>query len=179
MRCTGRCTGNATEVDLETLLTQGCSTYFSGDFDRHRKQWRWANLPSESRWQPIPEDRDQAFVRFTGLAPALARMSVPTLQRYTKGYQEIKDILEIGVVAQDRQRRRLQRLRRLPRHRVPPEYQCASSGGGVHRRQQQRGRHVGRRGGNSEVLAAHTALGFGELRCTAQETCREAVHDGS
>ena len=38
-----------------------------GDWDRHRNQWRWARVRRRGeRWQPIPEDRDQAFVRFEG-----------------------------------------------------------------------------------------------------------------
>jgi hypothetical protein len=37
------------------------------DFDRHRKQWRWAKRSGDSLWHPIPEDRDQAFARYEGL----------------------------------------------------------------------------------------------------------------
>ena len=37
-----------------------------GDWDRHRKQWRWAKLPGNPLWVPIPEDRDQAFSRYEG-----------------------------------------------------------------------------------------------------------------
>lgn len=83
---------NSTEVDVEALLRARLVDVLLGDFDRHRKQWRWAKLPGDARWQPIPEDRDQAFVRFTGLVPALARMSVPILQRYDKTYPAIKGL---------------------------------------------------------------------------------------
>jgi hypothetical protein len=57
-----------------------------GDFDRHRKQWRWAKLPGDFRWQPIPEDRDMAFVRFEGAGPKVASIYVPILQDYGPRY---------------------------------------------------------------------------------------------
>ena len=54
-----------------------------GDWDRHRKQWRWAKLPGNPLWMPIPEDRDQAFSRYDGLLlddGARARPALPGLR---------------------------------------------------------------------------------------------------
>ena len=73
---------NVDEVDVEAFLRARLVDILLGDFDRHRKQWRWAKLPGEPRWQPIPEDRDQAFVRYTGLGPGIGRIYVPILQQY-------------------------------------------------------------------------------------------------
>ncbi len=44
-----------------------------GDWDRHYGQWRWARIPNEPLLKPIPEDRDQAFSHYDGLAMAIAR----------------------------------------------------------------------------------------------------------
>ena len=38
-----------------------------GDWDRHRRQWRWAKFERRAGWQPIPEDRDTAFSRYEGV----------------------------------------------------------------------------------------------------------------
>jgi hypothetical protein len=53
-----------------------------GDWDRHRDQWRWGRVSDKPRWQPIPEDRDQAFVRFEGLFNAFLRRQLPALVRF-------------------------------------------------------------------------------------------------
>ena len=51
---------------------------FMGDWDRHRKQWRWARFPANPLWVPIPEDRDQAFSRYEGAAPRPGPATRPT-----------------------------------------------------------------------------------------------------
>ena len=40
------------------------------DWDRHRRQWRWAQSQGESLLQPIPEDPDYAFTDYEGLTLA-------------------------------------------------------------------------------------------------------------
>jgi hypothetical protein len=60
-----------------------------GDWDRHRQQWRWAHMAGSERWQPIPEDRDQAFVRFEGLAIANLRPTLPLLVKFGPGYSSL------------------------------------------------------------------------------------------
>ncbi|MEZ4282078.1 MAG: hypothetical protein R3F21_20945 [Myxococcota bacterium] len=78
--------GDAIRVDARAFLRARLVDLLIGDFDRHRKQWRWAKLPDSPLWQPIPEDRDMAFVRADGLALTLARIYVPILQRYDADY---------------------------------------------------------------------------------------------
>jgi len=57
-----------------------------GDWDRHRDQWRWAKLPGNPLWQPLPDDRDQAFSRFEGVVLDLIRWYQPRLQKYRPTY---------------------------------------------------------------------------------------------
>ncbi|MBW2723221.1 MAG: BamA/TamA family outer membrane protein [Deltaproteobacteria bacterium] len=84
--------GNNDEVDVEAFLRARLLDIFLGDFDRHRKQWRWAKLPGNPRWQPIPEDRDMAFVRYDGVGPRIGKLYVPILQRYSAEYPFIKGL---------------------------------------------------------------------------------------
>ena len=60
-----------------------------GDWDRHRDQWRWGRVPGKDRWQPIPEDRDQAFVRFEGALIALLRIRLPLLVQFGPAYSAL------------------------------------------------------------------------------------------
>ena len=60
-----------------------------GDWDRHRKQWRWAKLPGNPSWVPIPEDRDQAFSRYEGAALASGRGRDPRFQKFGPKYSNI------------------------------------------------------------------------------------------
>ncbi|HEX9189786.1 MAG TPA: hypothetical protein VGB87_22110, partial [Vicinamibacteria bacterium] len=62
---------------------------FVSDFDRHRKQWRWAKRPGDTLWHPIPEDRDQAFARYEGLVVRAAAGYVPQLRTFGKDYDHI------------------------------------------------------------------------------------------
>lgn len=59
------------------------------DFDRHRKQWRWAKRPGDSLWHPIPEDRDQAFARYEGLLVRAAAGYVPQLRTFGPEYDRV------------------------------------------------------------------------------------------
>jgi hypothetical protein len=80
------------EVDVRSFLRARLLDLLLGDFDRHRKQWRWARLSGESKWQPIPEDRDMAFVRYDGFGPRLMKIYIPILQRYTPEYPGMKGL---------------------------------------------------------------------------------------
>ena len=51
------------QVDVEAFLRARLFDYLIGDWDKHARQWRWAKFPGSADWQPIPEDRDQAFSR--------------------------------------------------------------------------------------------------------------------
>ena len=69
--------GPGTRADTRAFLRARLMDLFMGDWDRHLKQWRWAHIPAKPLWQPIPEDRDEAFSRFEGLVLAMARPRQP------------------------------------------------------------------------------------------------------
>jgi hypothetical protein len=66
------------------------------DFDRHRKQWRWAKRPGDSLWHPIPEDRDQAFARYEGWLVRAVAGYVPQLRTFGPKYDQIKGLTYNG-----------------------------------------------------------------------------------
>lgn len=66
------------------------------DFDRHRKQWRWARRPGDPVWHPIPEDRDQAFARYEGLLVRAAALYVPQLRTFGDRYDAIAGLTYNG-----------------------------------------------------------------------------------
>jgi len=76
-------------VDAEAFLRARLVDLMLGDFDRHRKQWRWLKRPGDERWQPLPEDRDMAFVRYEGVAPRVGHVYIPILQSYSADYDDI------------------------------------------------------------------------------------------
>lgn len=80
------------EVDAQAFMRARLMDLLLGDFDRHRKQWRWAKLPGNPRWQPIPEDRDQAFVRYDGVAQRVMRIYIPILQNYGPEYPSLEGL---------------------------------------------------------------------------------------
>ena len=59
------------------------------DFDRHRKQWRWARRAGDAWWHPIPEDRDQAFARYEGLLVRAAAGFIPQIRTFGPKYDRI------------------------------------------------------------------------------------------
>ena len=73
-------------IDALALLRLRLFDFYLGDWDRHANNHRWAQIPGKSEWQPIPEDRDQAFVNFEGLLPFLARPFEPRLLGFNKEF---------------------------------------------------------------------------------------------
>lgn len=73
-------------IDAQELLRLRLFDFFLGDWDRHANNHRWAKIPGKPEWQPIPEDRDQAFVNFEGFLPWLARPFEPRLLGFDKEY---------------------------------------------------------------------------------------------
>ena len=94
--------GNGDAIDTQALLKARLVDIFMGDWDRHRKQWRWAKLPGHPLWVPIPEDRDQAFSRYEGLALDMARGTDPRFQNFGPKYAGIGGLTFNGS-EQDRQ----------------------------------------------------------------------------
>ena len=66
-------------VDARAFLKARLMDFLINDKDRHYGQWRWARFPDGDSytWLPIPEDRDKAFIGFTGLVMAAARSYLP------------------------------------------------------------------------------------------------------
>lgn len=84
--------GPDTQVDARAYLRARLVDLFLGDWDRHRKQWRWARLPGHEGLKPIPEDRDQAFARYEGLALGIARNAYPQLVRFGPRYSRMEGL---------------------------------------------------------------------------------------
>jgi hypothetical protein len=55
------------------------------DWDRHNRQWRWLQRGEGAPFEPLPEDRDQAFSRFGGLLLSIARATHPKLMDFEWG----------------------------------------------------------------------------------------------
>jgi hypothetical protein len=82
-------TSPSERVDSRAFLRARLVDLFIGDWDRHRQQWRWARIPGKYLWQPIPEDRDQAFTRYDGLIPGIARYGMPFILNFGNKYSGI------------------------------------------------------------------------------------------
>ena len=71
--------GPENRVDSTAFLRARIVDLWTGNWDRHRSQWRWAWIPDKAQWIAIPEDPDQTFSNYGGLVIALARAQVPIL----------------------------------------------------------------------------------------------------
>jgi hypothetical protein len=129
----------ADRLDTAALLRARLFDVYLGDWDRHRKQWRWAKLPGSDLWQPIPEDRDQAFCRYDGLVMAMVRPRQPRFVEFGPDYPSILGltwngweqdrVLLTGLewpmwerTALDLQKRMTNEVIERAVRRIPPEY---------------------------------------------------------
>ena len=69
-------------VNTEVFLWYRIADIWMGNWDRHSRQWRWASIPGEERWWPIPEDPDGAFADYGGIFMSIARGMHPKLLRF-------------------------------------------------------------------------------------------------
>lgn len=78
-------------IDAYLYLTARLVDFLVGDWDRHHGQFRWANTGEGSPpgWLPIPEDRDQAFVRYDGVFLGAARVFAPQLINFDEDFGQI------------------------------------------------------------------------------------------
>jgi hypothetical protein len=76
-------------VAVREFLRARLFDVFVSDFDRHRKQWRWARRPGDPLWHPIPEDRDQALARYEGLLVRTAAGYIPQIRAFGPEYDRI------------------------------------------------------------------------------------------
>jgi len=81
--------GEGDAIDARALLEARLVDILMGDWDRHRKQWRWARFPGSPLWTAIPEDRDQAFSRYEGYVLDRARARDGRLQKFGPRYPNI------------------------------------------------------------------------------------------
>ncbi|NOR13174.1 MAG: BamA/TamA family outer membrane protein [Candidatus Aminicenantes bacterium] len=81
----------AQRVDVHNFLTARLFDLVIGDWDRHRGQWRWANVGEGNppAWMPIPEDRDQAFAIYDGALFGTVRIMAPQLTKFGPKYNTI------------------------------------------------------------------------------------------
>jgi hypothetical protein len=78
--------GPGNRVDSRAFLKARLFDLVVGNWDRHQGQWRWARMPDHPRWEPLPEDADQAFTRYEGHAMGAVRSVVPRFMRYSGKY---------------------------------------------------------------------------------------------
>lgn len=76
-------------IDTTAYLKARLMDVLMGDWDRHRGQWRWARVGPDkitTPWIPVPEDRDQVFVKYDGVFLWIARQNVPQLVKFGSNY---------------------------------------------------------------------------------------------
>ncbi len=85
-------------VDARAYLNARLMDFLINDKDRHYGQWRWARFPDGDchTWRPIPEDRDQAFILFEGLAMAIARRQFPIQIQFQRTYPSLIGLTMTG-----------------------------------------------------------------------------------
>lgn len=79
--------------DIEAYLRGRLLDLLMGDWDRHVQQWRWAKIPGNEGWIPIPEDRDQAFSRYEGFLIWLARDREPKFDVFGPEYTPLEGLI--------------------------------------------------------------------------------------
>lgn len=83
------------QVDEPWALRSRLFDFLIGDWDRHDDQWRWARIKQKDGtrlYRPIPRDRDQAFSRYDGLVPWIARQTLPFLRQLQSYGPEIQSM---------------------------------------------------------------------------------------
>ena len=85
-------------VDARAFLKARLMDLVVGDKDRHSGQWRWARFPDGDcyTWLPIPEDRDQAFIHYGGVAMMLVRMGLPRAVKFGDTYPSLVGLTITG-----------------------------------------------------------------------------------
>ncbi len=77
-----------THVDSREFLRARLLDLLLGSWDQQDDHWTWARATGagDSLWVAVPRDRDQAFVLFDGLLPAMLRPSFPQLLKFGPKY---------------------------------------------------------------------------------------------
>lgn len=92
---------NETYVDQKFVVRARLFDMWIGDWDRHEGQWRWAEFEDDNEnkfYQPVPEDRDNAFFKFDGFFPwwVQRKWAVRSLQKFD---HKVKDIIGLNYNA--------------------------------------------------------------------------------
>jgi hypothetical protein len=84
------------QIDAHAMLTSVLVDILLGDNDRHPGQFKWARFSNgtDSIWEPIPRDRDKAFVTYQGSLIGLARFVMPSLVQFTDRYPDITALFQ-------------------------------------------------------------------------------------
>lgn len=93
---------NDDEVDSYAFLRARMLDMLLGDWDRHNDQWRWAEYDKKDKGElikPVPRDRDQVYVKFDGIIPAIAssRYVVRELTNFSDDYNDVKGMNMTGL----------------------------------------------------------------------------------
>lgn len=88
-------------IDTRHYLRARLVDLMMGDWDRHRRQWRWGRSSESPLYRPIVEDRDQAFSRYRGIMLDFARMRDSRFQNFEEEYGSIQGLTWNGR-SQDR-----------------------------------------------------------------------------
>ncbi|HEY8401897.1 MAG TPA: hypothetical protein VIK89_11580 [Cytophagaceae bacterium] len=84
---------NDNYVIQESYLRARLLDMLIGDWDRHERQYRWAEYKTEKGkyYRAVPEDRDQVFFKFDGIIPYIASRpwAIRNLQNFEKDFNDI------------------------------------------------------------------------------------------
>ena len=83
-------------VDERALVRARLFDLWIQDWDRHNKQWRWLRRGGDGVFEPLPEDRDQAFSRFGGLLLSTARATHPKFMDFADEYENFEGWMTQG-----------------------------------------------------------------------------------
>jgi hypothetical protein len=83
-------------VDERALVRARLFDLWIEDWDRHNKQWRWLRRGEHAAFEPLPEDRDQAFSRFGGLLLRTARATHPKFMDWKASYENFEGWMTQG-----------------------------------------------------------------------------------
>ena len=90
--------GRCDRLDARAFLKARLMDFLINDKDRHPGQWRWARFPDGDCyiWLPIPEDRDQAFIHYGGVAMMLVRKALPRAIKFDDTYPDLLGLTMTG-----------------------------------------------------------------------------------
>ena len=89
--------GPENRVDTELFLRHRIADLWTGNWDRHSGQWRWARLTGKETWRPIAEDPDYVFVHFGGALLAFARGGAPKLVAFKEKISPMEGMVFNGA----------------------------------------------------------------------------------